>query len=293
MTSAHPHPVRSAPLLSHRRRRSGQGPSSLGRTLAVLDAFTLAAPRWTVDGLTAALGFARSTTYRYVKELCEAGLLAPAGGGGYVLGPRIIELDRLIRRCDPLLAASRDVMRGMLADCGNDVLLLCRLYRDKVLCVHQERAGAAVDISYSRGRPMPLFRGATSKIMLAYLPERQAARLFLEHRQEIAAAGLGEEWREFSALLRALRRRGFCVSHGEVDKGAVGVAAPIFDPDRRLLGSLSRVLAVAEYSEQRLPDIARSVMEGAGRITENLARLLPADGVDAGGRTLAPADAAE
>jgi DNA-binding IclR family transcriptional regulator len=182
-------------------------------------------------------------------------------------------------------------MREMLAAYGSDVLLLCRLFRDKVLCVHQERSGFALDISYSRGRPMPLFRGATSKIMLAYLPERQAARLFLEHRREIATAGLGEEWPEFSASLRALRRNGYCVSHGDVDKGAVGVGAPIFDRDRRLLGSLSRVMAEPDFSEARLPEIAGSVLEGARRITENLARLLRDD--EDGARPPALVDAAE
>lgn len=252
--------------------------SSLGRMLSIVDAFSLVAPVWTVDRLTARLGYTRSTTYRYIKELCEAGLLSPAGGGAYTLGPRIIELDRQIRLCDPLLTAARDVMRDMLQRCGKDVLLLCSLYRDKVLCVHQERRDFSLDISYSRGRPMPLFRGATSKIILAHLPERQLARLFADHRRDIARSGLGGDWNAFAALLRDIRRRGHCVSRGEVDADAIGVSAPIFDAERRLLGSLSRVLAAAQFTEPRLAGITESVTEGARRITESLTRLLPANG---------------
>lgn len=169
-------------------------------------------------------------------------------------------------------------MRDMLQDSGNDVLLLCSLYRDKVLCVHQERCDFALDISYSRGRPMPLFRGATSKVMLAYLPERQLARLFADHRRDIAESGLGDDWPGFAAAMRAIRRQGHCVSHGEVDPGAVGVSAPIFDGERRLLGSLSRVLAASDIPAAGLARITDSVTDGAGRITEFLSRLLPADG---------------
>jgi DNA-binding IclR family transcriptional regulator len=252
--------------------------SSLERMLGVLDVFSLDRPVWTVDSLTGALGYTRSTTYRYVKELVDAGLLARAGGGSYMLGPRIIELDRQIRLCDPLLATAAPVMRALLSECGPGVVMLCSLYRDKVLCVHQERRAFARDIGYSRGRPMPLFRGATSKIMLAHLPERQLARLFADHREEIAETDLGSDWPAFTAALRTLRRAGICVSRGEVNEGVVGVAAPIFDAEKRLIGSLSRVLAEEDFDDRRLDDIAASVTGAAGRISAGLAALTAEDG---------------
>jgi DNA-binding IclR family transcriptional regulator len=251
--------------------------SSLERMLGVLDLFSLDRPVWTADALAAALGYTRSTAYRYVKELVDAGLLARAGGGSYMLGPRIIELDRQIRLCDPLLAAAAPVMRGMLANHGAEVILLCSLYRDKVLCVHQERRDFPRDISYSRGRPMPLFRGATSRVMLAYLPDRQLARLFDRNRDEIAAAGLGASWEEFTAGLRALRRAGYCVSRGEVNEGVVGVAAPIFDGERRMIGSLSRVLTQDDFDMAGEDAIARSVMDAAQEIDAQLGALTADD----------------
>ena len=39
-----------------------------------------------------------ATAYRYLKSLTESGLLAPTAGGAYVLGSRIIELDRHLRQ---------------------------------------------------------------------------------------------------------------------------------------------------------------------------------------------------
>ena len=45
--------------------------------------------------------------------------------------------------------------------------MLCRLYRNQVMCVHQETTPVPPDfaIGYERGRPLPLYRGAASKII--------------------------------------------------------------------------------------------------------------------------------
>ena len=75
--------------------------SSLARAFDVLDLFTLETPRLTSEEVSARLGYSRSMAYRYLKELCDAGLLVPQSGGPYGLGPRIIELERLVALTDP------------------------------------------------------------------------------------------------------------------------------------------------------------------------------------------------
>lgn len=218
------------------------------RTISVLKLFTLERPAWTVERLATALGVSASSAYRYVAVLTEAGLLTGAGGGAYVLGPAFIQYDRQIQLTDPLLQVSRPVMEEILrfAPPGSTVLL-CRLFGETVLCMHQVAGRLANDpLSYERGRPMPLFRGATSKVILAWLSSREARRIFEAHRAEIAAAGLGADWTGFRAALGRIRRAGHEVSHAELDAGRTGIAVPILDEGRRVLGSLSFVIPAAE-----------------------------------------------
>ena len=50
-----------------------------------------------------------------------------------------------------------DLLRFAPAD---STVLLCRIFRETVLCVHQVTgADRPAPVSYERGRPMPLFRG--------------------------------------------------------------------------------------------------------------------------------------
>ncbi len=102
--------------------------------------------------------------------------------------------------------------------------MLCRLFHDRVMCMHQVMGrGPQEPVSYERGRLMPLYRGATAKIILAHLPTRTLKSLFAHDAAEIAAAGLGKNFDAFRNALATLRRAGVCITHGEVDPGRTGI----------------------------------------------------------------------
>ena len=182
--------------------------------LAVLELFTVDAPEWTVEATAAALRVSAPTAYRYFKQLTRAGLISPVTGASYTLGPAIIQMDRRIQICDPMLNAARGVMVDLIRYAAeSSTVLLCRLFHDRVMCVHQVMGrGPQVPVSYERGRLMPLFRGATSKIILAHLPSRTVKSLFDHHAAEIAEAGLGATLPAFRSHLAAIRRAGVMVS---------------------------------------------------------------------------------
>lgn len=255
--------------------------SSLERMLKVIDAFSEEAPVWTVDQLVDVLRTSRSTTYRYVKELVEAGFLAPVGGGGYILGPRIIELDRQIRNCDPLLTLGREVVSDMLPRVGEGIVFVCALVGDDVISVYRRENPNRLDISYSRGRPMPLFRGSASRVILAHLPERRLMKFFLYHREAIEEAGLGGEWESFRAYLREIRARPYLTGRAQVDAGVFAVSAPVFDGDAHILASLTLVMPENRADTEDVDALAAIVVEGAGRLGAAIAELAE----QAGGRS--------
>jgi DNA-binding IclR family transcriptional regulator len=247
--------------------------SSLARMLGVLDLFSEDRPVWTVDQAAGALELTRATAYRYVGELCDAGLLMRVAQGAYSLGPRIIELDRQIRQRDPVATIGARVLRGLLAPDRGQVILLCDLFRDKVLCTHQMSDGSRLALSYTRGRPMPLFRGATAKAILAYLPQRRLIQLYVQNQAEVARAGLGRSYDEFVASLKAIRRRGYAVSHAEVDPSVVGIGVPLFGGGRSVMGSLSIVFPSDRYPRRQETQLAAELNRAAETLSAELARL--------------------
>lgn len=236
------------------------------RTIAVLKLFTLETPEWTADQVATALRVSVSSAYRYLAILSEAGLLTTVKSGRYTLGPAIIQYDRQIQLTDPLLQIAKPVMIELLrfAPLGS-VVLLCRLFRETVLCVHQvAEEDGPTRVSYERGRPMPLFRGATSKIILAHLQPRELRRLYATHSQAIAQTQLGDTWEEFRKNMTQIRKAGQLITHAEVDPERIGISVPILDDHRKILGSLSYVISAPE--ERVVPRLVSLAATGAREI---------------------------
>lgn len=217
------------------------GDNSLARMLSVLDVIEDAPSELAFDAIHAQLGFTRSTLYRYLKVLTDAGLLTSLPDVGYTLGPRIIELDYKIRTRDPLIIAGRPVM-SELVRAENGIALLCRRYRHRVLCVHQEQGASTFQSRYERGRPRPLVFGAASQIILAYLAPNAVAKLQAAEPTQFQAAGLGSDLAEVKHSLRNMRQAGWTASEGQITPGVTGIAAPVFDSSGAVLGSLSLTL---------------------------------------------------
>ncbi|MEC7257336.1 MAG: helix-turn-helix domain-containing protein, partial [Pseudomonadota bacterium] len=75
--------------------------TSLERLLSVLQLFTEDRLEWSPEDMMAHLGYARPTLYRYLKILSDAGLLVSHPHTGYTLGPKVVEMDYLLRLSDP------------------------------------------------------------------------------------------------------------------------------------------------------------------------------------------------
>jgi DNA-binding IclR family transcriptional regulator len=117
-------------------------------------------------------------------------------------------------------------------------VLLCRLYRDRVMCIHQEEKAESTDpVSYERGRLMPLSLGAPSKTILSQLSSRRLTAIAsgfdgdAKEQDKLNSA-------EFRKELNEIRKQGYAITRGEVDAGVIGVAVPLATPLRGVIASL-------------------------------------------------------
>ncbi len=213
--------------------------SSLTKMLEVLDLFGPQSLRLDAETIAGRLKLSRATVYRYVRDLCDAGLLSRLDGGAYGLGPRIIELDWMMRQYDPMLVTGRKPMRELAEKTGLAIFASV-FYDGHIINTYIEEAGNAYSFAFGRGRPLPLFRGAQSKVLIAYQKSRRLKRIFEERIASDPDNTL--DWQSFSRIVRQIRKDGYCVTHDELNPGLMGVAAPIVsDSGDELAGSLAAV----------------------------------------------------
>ena len=237
--------------------------------LTILQLFTEKEPVWSTASIIEALETSRSTGYRYIKTLHDAGLLNSVRNGHYSLGPGIIEMDLQIRQTDPLLLASAGVLEDLVDNIGHSALL-CTAYHDSVLCIGEARAPQSPENRFSRGQRRPLFQGAVSKVILAYLPHHRLKAIYPRQHEQIEKSGLGSNWKEFRAALGDIKKDGYALTKGEFNPGVYSVAAPILTDQKISLGSVG---VAWDERVRRDVDIEKAVLavkKAAGTISERL-----------------------
>jgi len=249
--------------------------SSLGRFVSLLRLFRKTKGSWTVQEMAEALAAPPSTVYRTVRELVGEGFLEPAYEAQYRLGPAFVEFDWLVRLTDPLVQAGHSRLHDLVAQAGVPcVALLARLYGDTVLCVADEASGnLPARPSYERGRPMPLTSGATAKTILSQIPARRLTRLVTESLGGAGEAAALAKVRELRGQLAGVRKRGYCITRGEIDDGLVGIAVPIAVPELGIAASISLVLDAASVDDKLEHRLVLLLVSSASLLVDQLSGL--------------------
>lgn len=243
--------------------------NSLRRMLGVLTLFNAERSTITIATVCKELGYAQASAYRYVRELSLAGLLVRLPRG-YALGPRVIELDRQMTEFDPVLARGRALADDLVAQTGLD-LLVSELHGNTVTTVFVKAASDSSPLRYGRGKPIELFLSSTSRVVLANLSPKQLRRLYEANEGREDLKTLGSTWREFSKTMLKIRKDGYCISHGELDPAKTGIAAPIFDERRRVMGSITLIGVTSRFDAFNESFVARLICEAAADITRAIA----------------------
>ena len=211
----------------------------------------------TVAELATEAGMPTSTAYRLLAELEQHGLVSRGPDSTVALGTRLVALGRSAEAGlrERLVAPAATVMAELSEEVGETAILTAPCALEAIVLHVVETERHSVRLSYALFRRGPMHRGASGKILAAFLDPDERRRL-------VAAAdepGLAAE-------LDAVRSEGVAVTVGELDDGAAAVAAPVLDRRGRLVAGLS-VAGPAERVTARIPALRAAVTTAAGKIS--------------------------
>lgn len=207
----------------------------------------------TVAELADGTGMPTSTTYRLVAELEQHGLVQRGPDSTVSLGTRLVALGRAAEAGlrDRLVAPAAPIMAELSYEMGETVLLTAPCAREAILLHAVEADVHSVRLSYAVYRRAPIHRGASGKILAAFLEPAERERLLAT----VGAPALGLE-------LAAIREDGYAFTSGELDEGAAAVAAPILDRRGRIVAGIS-IAGPAQRIEEKLGRAIAAVLDAA------------------------------
>lgn len=237
---------------------------------AILRAFLDNPEETRLVDLTRVTGMTKSNTQRILASLRLAGLVEKdAVAGNYRPGPLVLQLAASATRQWRLTALAEEPLQQLLSSTGQTVYLV--VLRDlRAVCV-QRLPGIHVDIQELQlGGSMPLYCGATPRLLLASLPDDQVKDYLRSTRlQQVTSNTLTTPEMLFSDVAKT-RRQGYTLSIDDVTPGVAAVAAPVFDVSDKMVAAISIADVASNYTVDRLPTFINTVQAAAAEISRRM-----------------------
>jgi len=207
-----------------------RSPKLLERTFVVLSLFTSERRDWTVTEIGRATGLPVPTVYRIVCALHRHGFLSRQEiSKRYRLGPAIMRLGRMAAMTVDLKAMSRPVLRRIsMRTKETSLLTVISENGTGAVCLDRVESRYPLRMSVQPGREIPLYAGASQKILLANLPAIDIQRILDEPLEPLCSHTITDP-DGLRAELTSIRRRGWAASCEETDHGVWGLAVGLID----------------------------------------------------------------
>lgn len=251
------------------------GTQTLLRGLAILEAAANGARDLRSFG--AVLGTTRSTTHRLVSSLVQARYLRQVQGG-YVLGPKLIELGTVALEQMPLTAVARPHLEA-LADATRDTIHLGVRDGDEVLYIDKIPGTRGLEMRSRVGHRMPLASTGIGKAMMIDLPADEWRRLFDASRRALASVTFKPDHRpeadQFMQRMSVYATGGYSFDLEENEVSIRCVAAPVRDASGAIVAALSVASTIPYMPFERMDELIPVVQREARAISEELGWRVP------------------
>lgn len=197
---------------------------TLSRGLQVLEIVSRSPAGLLIAEIASSLGIHRAIAYRLVSTLEEHLLIVRDTEGRICIGGGVVALSE--RYQQQLRAAARPILRSLAEDSGGTAFL-CIAQGDECVAIEvAEPEKPLLKVSYRVGSRHPVTRGAAGLAIAMQRPP------------------LSSDTKD----LRTARRDGFALTRGQLQEGAIGVAAPVARPGRSGLSAEACIGVVAMHS---------------------------------------------
>lgn len=219
-----------------------------------------------VNEISKELGFPKSTVYRLVKMLNKYELLEQDDQSrGYRLGIRLFQMGNIVKYQRRIGDIARPFMEG-LRNITEETVILDVIEGNKVLVLREVEGTHPLRMSFDEGRTVPLHAGASSKILLAYLPVEEQDRIIQEGLARYTDHTITDPF-ELKKELTKIREDGYAYSDQELDVAARAIAAPIRNFSGKVIAGLSLAGAAYRFDEETVKKYIPLVKEYAEKIS--------------------------
>jgi DNA-binding IclR family transcriptional regulator len=249
---------------------SSSSVKTIDRLVKVLGCFSSERPTWSLAELSEQLGLPKSTLHRFLVSLEHHGILRRgARDRRWRLGYRLVIWGNEAQESTGLQHLARPVMQE-ISDATSEMALLTVYQNQEVVCIEKIETCHSVRLALDVGTRHPPHAGASSKILMAFLPQGEIQSIIQEKGLPKICTNTITEPDDLVAELSKIRDQGYSKSIEETDPGAWGVATPIYDRDGDVVAAIGVAGPILRFSEELAQKYVTLCCQAAQRISRLL-----------------------
>lgn len=250
--------------------RNDAGVPILDRALLVLDHLRQSPQGRSLSDIARALGFPKNTVYRILNTLCAHDYVRrDAATLLFTLSRKMATVAYDSAQDRNLMENSLDVMRR-LRDATRETVVISILDRGEGLVLEQVQSLHPFRFVCDPGTRQLLYASASTKAILAFLPERElhAALKDISFRRMTATTITSQ--RQFDVVLAEVRANGYAVDRGEALDGVHCVAATILNHQSFPIAALTITGPADRIPTSAFSRLGEVVKQHAAEISQRL-----------------------
>jgi DNA-binding IclR family transcriptional regulator len=233
----------------------------------VLDSFSKDRPAWSLAELSARLDLPKSTLHRFLVGLERHGLLRRGyEDGKWRLGHRLFVWGSLAAESTGVRNIALPVLRD-LAETTGETVLLTEYHNREVICIDKIETNHSVRIALNVGSRRAPHAGASSKVLMAYLPQTEIAAIIQEKGLPRYCERTITDPADLARELAQIRKCGYALSYEETDRGAWGIATPIRNWEGEVVAALGVAGPTVRFSDDLAQRYVDLCCEAATRVS--------------------------
>lgn len=234
---------------------------SVQRILAVFESFTAERSSLTLQEIADRIELPKSTTFRIVQSLDQAGYLVRLEDQQYCLSFRFTRLAGLVKSTLGIREIARPILVE-LAEKTKETISLHTISGQNRVCIDAVSTDSSpLRAVVQAGEQIPLLVGSGSTVLMAYMPKEDVAPLVTA-----VAKATKRTKTDVLADFEKVREQGYSVSHGERLLGISAISAPIKDVHEEVHYCLS-LGAPTVRLQTREKELVKLVVNAAANIS--------------------------
>lgn len=243
--------------------------NSIKRAVRILDLYTENTENLGITEISKKLDINKSTVYKIVNTLRDEGLLIKnKTNQKYMMGYKILDLaSKTIGKYDYKEISLKEMKE--LRDKLNETVILSVYTKQGGFCLEKVDPKNKIQLTSQVGHIIPLYAGATGKILLANAPKDDMEKIITDNLKKYTKnTEITEE--KLRKQLKKIREKGYAVSKSELDEGAMAIGAPILDNNDKLIYGLSIAGPAGRMEKKGIKEMIEKVVTKAESISTKI-----------------------